>query len=95
MDASSRLEELMRLSFVEIGDLPESSSLEAVDGDGKKCQIVTWREQIGPEVHRVVVSQHKLHGLGFSSLCSARGFTINAKGRLEMLDPKDAEQLLL
>lgn len=95
MDASGRIEELMRLSFAEVGELPASSSQDVMDDEGEKLQLVTWREQLAPDLHRVVVSQHKLHGLGFSSLRSARGFTISADGRIELLDPAETERLLL
>lgn len=95
MDADDRLRELMRLSFSEIRALPESSAQDLVDEEGKKCQLVTWREQIGPESCRVVVSQHRMRGLGGSSLCSARGFTIHSSGAIEMLNPAEAERLFL
>jgi hypothetical protein len=93
MDANDRLQELMRLSFSEIRELPESSSQDVVDEDGKKCQLVTWREQLGPESCRVVVSLHRVRGLGISSLRSARGFSISSNGTIEMLEPTEAEKL--
>lgn len=95
MGASGHIAQLMRLSFAEISGLPESSSQDVVDDSGKKYQLVTWHEQLGPDVHRVVVSQHKLHGLGINSLRAAYGFTISAGGKIELLDPTEAEQLLL
>jgi hypothetical protein len=93
MDADDRLQELMRLPFSEIRELLESSSQDIVDEDGNKCQLVTWREQIGPESCRVVVSQHRVRRLGISSLHSARGFTISSNGTIEMLDSAEAEQM--
>jgi hypothetical protein len=95
MDANDRLQELMRLPFSEIRELPESSSLDVVDEEGKECQLVTWRERLGTECCRVVVSQHRMCGLGVSSLRSALGFTISSTGRIEMLDPAEAERLFL
>jgi hypothetical protein len=93
MDANDRLQELMRLPFAAIRALPESSSLDVVDEDGKKFQLVTWRVQIGPESCRVVVSLHRVRGLGFSSLHSARGFSMSSNGTIEMLEPAEAEKL--
>jgi hypothetical protein len=93
MDADGRLQELMRLSCSEIRELPDSSSLHVVDEDGKKCQLTTWREVIGPESIRVLVSLHRMHGLGGGSLRSARGFSMSSNGAIEMLDPAEAEQL--
>lgn len=93
MDVNDRLQELMRLTFAEIRGMPESSTLDVVDEEGKKCQLVTWREQIGPESVRIVVSLHRVRGLGFSSLQSARGFCINSSGTIEMLEPTEAEKL--
>ena len=95
MDADDRLREMMRLPFAEIKALPESSSEDVVDGDGNLYQLVTWREQIGPESCRVVVSQHRVRRIGISSLCSARGFTITASGAVELLDPTEVEGLFL
>lgn len=95
MDANDRLQELMQLSFSQIRELPESSSLETVDKDGKKSQLVTWREQIGPESFRVVVSLHRERGLGVSSLRTARGFSISHNGIIRMLDAAEAEKLFL
>jgi hypothetical protein len=93
MDVNDRLQELMRLTFAEIREMPESSTLDVVDEEGKKCQLVTWREQIGSESCRIVVSLHRVRGLGFSSLHSARGFFISSKGTIEMLEPAEAEKL--
>lgn len=93
MDAKDRLEELMRLPFSKIRELPGSSSQDVVDKDGKKCQLVTWQEQIGPESCRVVVSLHRVRGLGSSSLHSALGFSISSDGTIEMLDAAEAEKL--
>lgn len=93
MDANSRLQELMRLSFSEISELPESSSQDAVDEGGRRCQLVTWGERIGPDSFRVVVSLHRMRGLGVSSLHGARGFSISSCGTIEMLEPADAEKL--
>jgi hypothetical protein len=93
MDVNDRLQELMRLTFVEIREMPESSTLDVVDEEGKKCQLVTWREQLGPESCRIVVSLHRVRGLGFSSLHSARGFSISSNGTIEMLEPAEAEKL--
>jgi hypothetical protein len=93
MDAKDRLQELLRLSFAEIKELPESCSQDVVDEDGKECQLVTWRELIGPESCRVVVSLHRVRGLGFSSLHSVHGFSISSDGTIEMMDAAEAEQL--
>ena len=93
MDVNDRLQELMRLTFSEIREMPESSTLDVVDEEGKKCQLVTWREQVGPESCRVVVSLHRVRSLGFSSLHSARGFSISSNGTIEMLEPAEAEKL--
>ncbi len=93
MDVSDRLRELMRLTFAELREMPESSTLEVVDEEGKKCQLITWREQIGPESCRIVVSLHRVRALGFSSLHSARGFSISSNGTIEMLEPAEAEKL--
>lgn len=93
MDVNDRLQELMRRPFAELSKLPDSSSLDVVDEDGKKCQLVTWREQTGPESCRVVVSLHMVCGLGLSSLRSARGFSISSNGTIEMLEPAEVEKL--
>lgn len=95
MDAKDRLEELMQLPFSAIKELPESNSQERADEEGRRYQIVVWREQLGPDSYRVVVSQHREHGLGRSSLRSACGFTINSSGRIELLTPADVERLFL
>lgn len=93
MDVNDRLQELMRLTFAQLSEMPESSALDVVDEEGKKCQLVTWREQIGPESCRVVVSRHRVSSLGFSSLHSARGFCISSNGTIELLEPVEAEKL--
>lgn len=95
MVAETRLQELLQLPYSQLKELPESSSQDILDEEGKPGQIVTWREQMGPESCRIVVSQHRVHSLGISSLCSARGFTITSSGTIEMLDPADAERLFL
>jgi hypothetical protein len=95
MDAKGRLDELMRLPFSAIKELPESSSQDGTDEEGRKCQFVIWRENLGPDTCRVVVSQHREHGLGRSTLRSAYGFTINLSGGIELLNPADVEQLFL
>lgn len=93
MGVNDRLQELMRMTFAELRGMPESSTLDVLDEDGKKCQLITWREQIGPESCRVVVSLHRVRGLGFSSLHSARGFSITSTGAIEILEPAEAEKL--
>jgi hypothetical protein len=95
MAVETRVKELLRLSYAQLKALPESSSQEILDEEGKRCQLVIWREQIGPESCRVVVSQHRVHSLGISSLSGASGFTISASGTIEMLDPAEAERLFL
>lgn len=95
INAKSRLEELIRLCFSDVKALPEGSSRDGVDDAGQKCQLVTWREQLGFDTYRVVVSQHRMHGLGTSSLQSARGFTIGSSGRIELLAREEAERLFL
>jgi hypothetical protein len=92
MDVNDRLQELTRLTFAEIKEMPESSTLDVVDEEGKRCQLVTWREQIGPESCRILVSLHRVRGLGFSSLHSACGFSISSSGTIEMLEPAEAER---
>lgn len=93
MDVSGRLRDLMQLPFAAIKELPEKSSLDVVDEDGNKWQLITWREHIGPDLYRVVVSLHRVRGLGFSSLHSARGFSISSGGTIEVLEPAEAEKL--
>ena len=93
MDANERLQELMQLPFSKIKDLPESSSESFVDENGKKCQLTIWREQIGADSCRVLVSLHRKHFLGGSSLRSARGFSMSSNGAIEMIDPAEVERL--
>ena len=95
MDAKDRVEELMRLPLPEIRTLPERFTQDALDEEGRKCQLVTWREQVGPDSWRIVVSQHRLHGLGISSLHSVSGFVVDSSGMIKMLDPAEAERLFL
>lgn len=95
MDVEECVQALMKLPFPEIQALPESSAQDAIDEEGKTCQLVTWREQIGPESYRIVVSQHRIRGPGVSSLCNVQGFTISSNGMIEMLDRTEAERLFL
>jgi hypothetical protein len=93
MDANDRLQELIRLSFSALRDLPETSSQNVVDEDGKKYQLTIWRELTGPESCRVLVSLHRKYVLGGSSLRSAQGFSMSSNGTIELLDPSEAQQL--
>ncbi len=58
MDFNDRLQKLLRLTFAEFKEMPENSTQDVVDDEGQICQSVSWREQIGPDSCRIVVSCH-------------------------------------
>lgn len=95
MTVDDELQDLLRLSYPEIQALPEVTSRNLRDEKGKAIQIVVWREQIGPDTCRVLVSEHRLRWLAISSLNRAVGFIIESDGATELLDTSDVEQLFL
>lgn len=95
MDATDQLNSLKRMPFSEIKTLPPSSSIETVDSEGRRFQVTTWCEQVAPDKYRVVVSLHQMHGLGTSTVSAAEGFTVDADGKVESLDPRQVRDLFL
>ena len=95
MDVINQMNSLMRLPLSEIKALPKSGSTEMVDPEGRRFQIVTWCEQVTPDKYRIVVSLHRMHALGASSLTTAEGFTVDASGKVERLEQQQVQNLFL
>jgi hypothetical protein len=93
MDVTEKLNSLMRKSFDEIKTLPESESNETIKHEGHRFQVTTWCEQLEPARYQVMVSIHRLHILGASSLVTAKGFTIDASGKIELLNQQRIDEL--
>jgi hypothetical protein len=93
MDVTEKLHSLMRKSFDEIKSLPESESNEIIKHEGHRFQVTTWCERLEPARYQVMVSIHRLHMLGASSLVTAKGFTIDASGKIELLDQQKIDEL--
>lgn len=95
MDVINRMNSLMRMPLSEIRALPASSSTKEVDHEGRRFQLTTWCEQVAPDKYRVVVSLHRMHALGASSLSIAEGFTVDAAGKVERLEQQQVQDLFL
>ena len=91
---AARLNDLKRKSFSELRRLPQSSSVDSKDDQGRRVQVVTWCDQISPVECRVVVSVHHVHGLGVSSVLEAEGFLIDQFGAITGIDEAEARALL-
>jgi hypothetical protein len=91
---AGRLNELMGKPFSEIRALPKSSTADAKDDQGHRIQVVTWCDQLSPTMYRVIVSSHRSHGLGISSVLEADGFTIDEGGNVARIDEAEARALL-
>jgi hypothetical protein len=91
---ADNLKVLMAKSFAEVRSLPKSAAVDCTDERGRHVQLVTWCDQVSPTMYRVLVSMHRLHGLGVSSVVDAEGFTIDDVGHVELLDKAEALALL-
>lgn len=95
MDVTDQVRALMKLPTSEIRSLAKGTSTQIVDRSGQTFQCTTWCEEVAPGKHRIVVSRHRIHGLGVSTLDAIDGFTIDASGKIDCLDQLELHDLFL
>jgi hypothetical protein len=86
---ADRILDLKSMALHELVALPNLIEGEAFVEDGKTYRLITWHDNLEPELHRIVVGAYRSTVFGLGTHICADGFAIDDQGNKRPLSSEE------